>query len=192
MVRGKPREDAILTATLSVLRARGYAELTMDEVAAAAHASKATIYRRWSNKAELVGAALDALDATDNRAIPDTGELRSDLLAVMEAMREKASASYVAMLGELIAASRRDPTLAEVLQKHTEKEELSPFHEVLRRAVKRGEIARSTDFELIHDVAEAVVVRQLQAALAFDGAFILRVVDGLLMPLLATKGHRKK
>jgi len=190
MARGEARTEAILTAALELLARTGYDALTTDAVAARAHASKATIYRRWSNKAELVGAALDALDRRDNAAIPDTGELRSDLLAVLGAQRKKASAGYVAMLQELLVASRRDPALAQALQRHVEKEELSPFHEVLARATCRGELPPHRDFDLIHDVAEAMVVRRLQSGGALDRKFALRLVDRVLLPLLA-KGGRK-
>jgi len=59
---GEPREGAILAATVQLLQAVGYGALTIDGVAAEAHASKATVYRRWRGKAELVKAALDSLD----------------------------------------------------------------------------------------------------------------------------------
>ncbi|WP_198663394.1 TetR/AcrR family transcriptional regulator [Jiangella endophytica] len=57
--RGEHREDAVLRATLELLAEIGYGSLTMDAVAARAKASKATIYRRWSGKAELVIAAIE-------------------------------------------------------------------------------------------------------------------------------------
>src|SRR4051812_13391113 len=76
------REAEILAATLDLLATAGYDRLTMDAVAAAAKASKATLYRRWSTKAELV---IDALQRTGDAlhvADPDTGHLRDDLVAV--------------------------------------------------------------------------------------------------------------
>jgi len=184
MVRGKPREQAILAAAIEELRQLGYDAMTMDGVAARASASKATIYRRWANKAELLKAALDTLDAEHATSIPDTGALRSDLVAVMEALREKASAPYVEMMSELVAAARRDEALAALLRHHLKNEELSPFQEVLRRAVRRRDLPRSTDTRLVHDVAEAMIMRQLQAGLPFDDEFVARVVDRLLLPLL--------
>lgn len=186
MARGKPREDALLAATREELLASGYANLTMDAVAARARSSKATIYRRWRNKAQLVKAAVDALDAEDNAGIPVTGSLRSDLLAVMKAVRRKASAPYVEMLTELVLASKRDPELAEALREHVDDEALSPFHEVLGRHFSRKQV----DFQLIHDVAEALVIRELQRGPLSD-AFMRRVVDRVLMPLLESgKGER--
>ena len=74
------RDAAICDATLALLAEVGYDRMSMDAVAARAKASKATIYRRWPGKQELV------LDAVRSRApgmaVPeDTGSLRGDLLA---------------------------------------------------------------------------------------------------------------
>jgi AcrR family transcriptional regulator len=187
MARGKPRETAILVAALRVLQEQGYAAMTMDAVATAARASKATIYRRWANKAELLKAALDTLDSDQAAAVPDTGELRRDLVAVMNALREKASQPYVDAMRELVAAVKHDYALAKLLQVHQQAEELSPFHHVIRRAIRRGELPRSTDARLIHDVAEALILRQLQLGLRFDAAFVARVVGRVLLPLLTPR-----
>src|SRR6478672_9467119 len=73
------RELEIFDAALDVLADVGYDRLTMDAVAAAARASKATLYRRWSSKAALVIDALLSQKAPHEPA--DTGNLRDDLLA---------------------------------------------------------------------------------------------------------------
>ena len=73
------REQEILDAALTVLAEVGYDKLTMDAVAAEAKASKATLYRRWSSKPELV---VDAVCShKEHPPVPDTGTLRGDLLA---------------------------------------------------------------------------------------------------------------
>src|SRR4051794_37045047 len=138
MPRGVQREQAILTATIALLQTIGYDAMTLDAVAARAHASKATIYRRWRNKQYLVKAALDALDAADNAAVPDTGSLRGDLVAVMKMLRQKVTAPYLAMIQSLVLAARSDKILDQALKAHVNNEELSPFEEVLQRAVKRA------------------------------------------------------
>ncbi|WP_167479339.1 TetR/AcrR family transcriptional regulator [Nocardia arthritidis] len=189
VVRGQQRVDAILAAALDLLAERGYAALTMDAVAERAKASKATIYRRWRNKAELVKAAMDAYDADHNAAIPDTGTLRGDLVAVVEALGAKSSERYLTMVGGLAAAMRHDAELAAALREHIENEELSPFHEALRRAVARGELPADTDFELVHDVAEAMILRQLQIGAGFGAAFTTRLVDDVLLALLHYEGQ---
>ncbi len=190
MARGIAREEAVLAATIVVLQSHGYAGLTLDRVAAEARASKATIYRRWSGKAELVKAALDALDASDQAAVPDTGALRSDLLAVVRSLREKASPSYLAMMTDVVAAARHDTALAELLRAHVEDDTLSPFRAVLLRAKQRGAIARSVDDALVHDVAEAMIVQRLQRGRRLDAAFAARLVDGVLLPLVQARGAR--
>lgn len=184
MARGPQRAEAILDATLSVAAESGYDGLTIDAVAARAHASKATVYRRWKNKAELVRAALDRLDDADNATIPDTGALRSDLLAVLAALAIKASPAYLALMQGLVAASRHDPELAAALADHVDDDERSPFRAALSRAIDRGELPAGCDTAMAHDVAEALVLRQLQVGGALDEAFALRVVDGALLPLL--------
>jgi len=190
MARGKEREDAILAATMDLVGRVGYDALTMDAIAAHAKASKMTIYRRWRNKAELVKAALDAHDAEHNSAIPDTGSLRGDLIAVMRAMGELATEPYMAMIGGLIAAARHDQDLAVALRDHVDNQELSPFLDTLRRAIARGDLPADTDTDLVHDVAEAMIQRQVQLNAAFDNGFISRVVDDVLLVLLQQGGPR--
>jgi AcrR family transcriptional regulator len=189
VVRGKEREDAILAATIELVGELGYPAVTMDAVAARAQASKATIYRRWRNKPQLVKAALDAYDARQNESIPDTGELRSDLYAVMRALRDRTSESYLAMINGLIGAAKHDEELNTALQEHVANEELSPFLVSLQRAVDRGELPADADSELVHDVAEAMVQRQLAHG-EFDEAFISKVVDDVLLVLLKQGGEK--
>lgn len=184
MVRGMEREQAVLAATVELLGERGYPALTIDAVAARAGASKATIYRRWPNKAQLVRAALDAADAARNAAVPDTGDLRGDLLAVMDALAAEVAEPLTRVTAELATLMRHDRQLAEALREHLDKEELSPFHDALQRAIARGDIATDTDVELIHDVAEAMILRQIHLDLPVDAAFSARLVDDVLLMLL--------
>jgi AcrR family transcriptional regulator len=181
--RGMAREQAILDATIAVVGEVGYAAMTMDSVAARASASKATIYRRWRNKAELVRAALDAYDAATNAAVPDTGTLRGDFVAAMEMARDKATPAYLALVGGLVAAMRHDPELAAQLRSHVEDDELSPFAAGIERAIARGDLPADVDATLVHDVAEAMIHRQLSTGAAFDAGLISRVVDDVLLPL---------
>src|SRR6476659_10872447 len=71
-----PRECELLAVTLELLQEHGYDRLTLDAVATTAHASKATLYRRWPTKAQLVMAAF--VEGTRQVAVdPDTGTLRA-------------------------------------------------------------------------------------------------------------------
>ena len=75
------REAELLAVTLRLLQQHGYDRLTVEAVATEAKASKATMYRRWPSKADLVLAAF--IQGTRESAVPpDTGSLRGDLLAI--------------------------------------------------------------------------------------------------------------
>jgi AcrR family transcriptional regulator len=76
-----PREAELLAVTLQLLQVHGYDRLSVDEIANTAHASKATIYRRWPSKAELVLAAFIE-GVAPVTVVPDSGTLRGDLLQV--------------------------------------------------------------------------------------------------------------
>lgn len=182
--RGAARERAILAAVIAVVGEVGYDAMTMDAVAARASASKATIYRRWRNKAELVRAALDAYDADVNATAPDTGTLRGDLVGAVEMARDKATPAYLALIGGLVNAMRHDPELDAQLRAHIADDELSPFAAALQRAIDRDELPTTVDQTLIHDVAEAMITHRVSQGAPFDDPFIARVVDDVLLPLL--------
>src|SRR5580698_2320071 len=86
--QGRPRSErshrAILDAASKLLEERGFADLTIDEVAQRAGVSKPTIYRRWPTKGTLVFEAFSG-DFLARQPLPDTGSLRGDLLAALRA-----------------------------------------------------------------------------------------------------------
>ena len=131
------RERELLAVTVRLLRRHGYDGLTVDDVAAEGRASKATVYRSWPTKAELVLAAfIEGIQQDD--APPDTGTLRDDLVALGDMIcghaREHA-ATMRAVLGEL----NRIPALHTALQRFLVGRK-ALTHEILTRAVHRGEI----------------------------------------------------
>lgn len=86
--RGAALEDALLNAAWEEVTSAGYAKFTMDGVAARAGTAKAVIYRRWPNQATLVRAALRHRLGPFADDIPDTGQLRQDLLSVLRRYRD--------------------------------------------------------------------------------------------------------
>ena len=101
------REQEILDATIDTLAEVGYDRLTMDAVAARAKASKATLYRRWNGKAQLVIDAL--LSEKEPLGAPDAGNLRDDLIGTFCGMGGLTDGRQVAILGSVITTSRRSP-----------------------------------------------------------------------------------
>jgi AcrR family transcriptional regulator len=184
--RGKPRERAILSAVTGLLGEAGYEAMTMDAVAARAHVSKTTIYRRWPGKAELVRAAVDAHIAGRVVSARDAGSLRGDLLAVMRAMRSHLTPEFLAMMSGLVHAMRADRELAGSLRSLFDQDSVS--EQVIGRAVTRGELpapdARKLA-RLAHEVIEAQIFRQMTTAAGLDDAFARHVVDDIVLPLLA-------
>jgi AcrR family transcriptional regulator len=94
--RGQELETALLEAAWEELVDVGYASITMESIAARARTGVAVLYRRWANKGELALAAIEQYRLARPVAIPDTGSLRDDLLALLTAM-SKARATFTAI-----------------------------------------------------------------------------------------------
>jgi AcrR family transcriptional regulator len=133
-----PREIELLAVTLQLLQEHGYDRLTVDAVAAAAHASKATVYRRWPSKAELVLAAF--IEGVRQVAVhPETGTLRGDLLQLGHVIRQQACQQAGTMRAVLVELSRH-PALHDAFQQQFLDQRKALIQEVLRDAALRGEI----------------------------------------------------
>ena len=156
----------------------------MDAVAARAHASKTTIYRRWPGKAELVRAAVDAHitsrvlgtrdggtrdggtreggtrgtgvrdDGTRESGIRGAGSLRDDLLAVMNDMPGHLTPEFMAMMSGLVHAMRTDPQLAASLRSLFDRDTVA--EQVIGRAVRRGELPAAAAGPLARLVHEVI------------------------------------
>ncbi len=141
-------EQAILDATIRILRKDGYAGLTLDKVAALAKSSKATIYRRWPAKEHLVFAVLDRLPplvpVDKGNLLDELREMHAKAARTVEAepMRE-----VLAMLPGEVAAN---PELRDSMRLFEEKRRI-PMRLVLERAVCRGELPRGANIELAID-----------------------------------------
>jgi AcrR family transcriptional regulator len=133
-----PRETELLAVTLQLLQEHGYDRLTVDAVAATARASKATVYRRWPSKAELVLAAF--IEGIRQVAVPpETGTLRGDLLKVGELVCQQAQQHAGTIRAVLVEVSR-NPALNEVMQHHFLDQRKALVGRVLQEAVDRGEM----------------------------------------------------
>ena len=106
------REQAILNATLELLAETGYEALRLDAVASRAKASKATLYRHWPGKAELVVDAVRCFEQDDVADEVDTGSLRGDVLATLTAMRDMMSGEMGQLIAGLVVPMQRDAELA--------------------------------------------------------------------------------
>ena len=178
------RDVAICDATLALLLEVGYDRMSMDAVAARAKASKATIYRRWPGKQELV------LDAVKSRGpdltVPeDTGSLRGDLVATYRSAVAGAAAEDADLIAGVLRAMRSAPELADCVRSQVLESKCDVSRTIVARAVDRGELPAATDPMILHEVASALWFhRVLVVGADADDVFIAHVVDDVLMPLL--------
>ena len=178
------RDVAICDATLALLLEVGYDRMSMDAIAARAHASKATIYRRWPGKQELV------LDAVKARGVgltvaEDTGSLRGDLVATYRSAVHGSAADDADLIAGVLRAMRTAPELADCVRSQVIESKCDVSRIIVARSVARGELPAETDPLILHEVASALWFhRVLVVGGPVDDAFIAHVVDDVLMPLL--------
>jgi AcrR family transcriptional regulator len=177
------REDEILDATVAVVAELGYDRLTMDAVATAAKASKATLYRRWQTKAELV---VDAISRAKGCPMPedvDTGSLRGDLISMSCGDGGFKDELPMSVMAGLFTALHRDAELQTAVQERFLAPRVALVTEVYERAVRRGEIAPDVDIELLTATLPAVIVyHAFVLGIEPTDELILRVIDNLILP----------
>ena len=140
--RGAALEQAILDAAWEELQDTGYTGLTIESVAARAGTSKTVIYRRWSSRAELVLAAWSRQAPILQATPPDTGTLRSDLLALFTRIARRADTIMSEMIAGVMGEAFRHPEVIALLQDRLKTAPLSEgVRAIVRRAVDRGELA---------------------------------------------------
>ncbi|MEU9153612.1 TetR/AcrR family transcriptional regulator C-terminal ligand-binding domain-containing protein [Streptomyces sp. NPDC048417] len=178
------REAELLAATVDALREVSYAELSMDLVAARARCSKATLYRLWPGKPQMVAAALYATRPMRPEEI-DTGTLRGDLLAMVELLGPLAEkdAPLFAALGHALLT---DENLAEAVRDTLVEPWFADLTGVVDRAVERGELSHrpsATDF-LPQLLLSVMLTRPMFERLPADADYLTRCVDHALLPAL--------
>jgi AcrR family transcriptional regulator len=134
------REEAILTATAELVIEVGYERVTVDAIAARARASKATMYRKWPGKAELVADALRRHAESRSAELADTGSLRGDLLLTVRNIAGTFTGSDPgpSLLG-LLEAIRADPALRDVVRAQIDERSDRDGTLICTRALSRGE-----------------------------------------------------
>jgi AcrR family transcriptional regulator len=142
-------QTALLDATWAELNDVGYPALTMEGVAARAGTGRAVLYRRWASRAELVMAALRHRQPlfSAETAVPDTGSLREDILALLRMMSSR-TGEIMAGLSFMFADYYRQTGLSPAaMRERLIGERPSSLPVILERAVKRGEAdpAKLTD-----------------------------------------------
>jgi AcrR family transcriptional regulator len=161
---GRPRSEAshqaIIRATLELLLESGYRALTMEGVRARAGVGKATIYRRWSSKEELVRDAIVFMH--DDLQAPDTGSLRGDYEGMASLVRSAARrAGAATFMPRLLGETANDPELHAIFYDNLVAPRRAQMRTILQRAMARGEIRDDVDIELMIDLFAGPVIYRL-------------------------------
>ena len=184
---GKQLESALLAAGWDELVEAGYARLTMESVAVRARTSEPVLYRRWANKDQLVLAAIQHHSNANPIAVPDTGALRSDLLAQLTAVSEALAGYFAITVAAAFSGLLADTGLtpAQARNKVIDAQALPRVRIIYQRAHDRGEI----DLERIPSAVLALPFDLVRHDLIMDlkplkPARILSIVDELFLPLV--------
>lgn len=177
------REHEILDATLSLLATAGYDRLTLDAVATAAKASKATLYRRWASKAELVVDAIERAKGAPHLEDADTGSLRSDLLAMACTSGGLNDAQSLAVFASVITALHHDQEFSEAFHARFLLPKVAQSRAIYERARERGDISPDVDLDLLSSVLAAIILhRSFVLQLPVDDETVERIVDEIVIP----------
>lgn len=162
--RGRPRdpeaEHRIRAAAAGLLLEHGIDGMTIDAVAERAGVGKATLYRRWSSKDELVLAAAETLFELEVR-VPDTGTLVGDLTEVYaDLLRLAGSDEGRAFFRMAASEAGRDPRMGE-LYRVSLAARLDEVGALFDRAIARGELPPDADRKLMFDWPAGVIVMRI-------------------------------
>ncbi|WP_143167709.1 TetR/AcrR family transcriptional regulator [Chroogloeocystis siderophila] len=182
---GRPRSievhQAILQATLDLLAEFGYQGLSIEAIAARAGVGKATIYRRYNSKEELIAEAIEC-----NRpqlTIPDTGSLWTDL----EEVHKQAAELDLSPLGRqtiamIISLASTIPQFAEIYWKKYVIPRRKAASIIFKRAKARGEMSPDVDPDLICDLMTGLLFKSIlfQPETEEIKSYMRRALDFLL------------
>jgi AcrR family transcriptional regulator len=144
-------QQAILDATLTLLREQGAGPLTVKAIAARAGVSRQSVYRWWPSKGAVIAETLAEAGRT-LVPVPDHGNLRDDLTAFLGATYQGASSPAVApVLRGIMATAQSDPAALTALQTFVNRRR-DDFRAILERSVRRAELPADADLEFLMDV----------------------------------------
>jgi AcrR family transcriptional regulator len=183
--RAEAREQAILDAALELLMEVGYDRLSMDALAERARAGKATIYRHWSGKAQIVVEAVRRLKCDVSPSFASTGSLRGDLIGALDEIACTATDVDAAIIAGVMSAMRGDPELAELVRTQILDSKKGEFDGIIERAVRQGELPVGSTALVVQEVISAMLINRLVVqGQPIDDVFATHVVDDIVLPLL--------
>ena len=188
--RGRPRsaiaDQAIHDAAVELFAERGFEGVSVEDVAARAGVSRATIYRRYPSKVDLIVEAAGCL-ATNEIVFPDTGNLRGDLRGLARSLINGFRNSPAGRVMPVMTFERRRyPELDERYKKFLA-DRKARTRALLHRAVERGELPSDTDVGVMSSMLVGPIFHRLMITQEpLNDAFVDALVDALLRGFGAT------
>ncbi|WP_171116681.1 MULTISPECIES: TetR/AcrR family transcriptional regulator [Streptomyces] len=179
------RAAELYEAVLDLLREVGYDALTMDAVAARTKSSKATLYRQWGGKAELVARAIRHSKPGSITDV-DTGSLRGDFHALMAREDDYTMEQNAALMRALAMAAHTNPDLMRAFRELLVEPETQELRKLIQRAVDRGEVRADNPAlnYVVHMMLGAFATRALIEDLPPTKAFLTSYIDAVVLPAL--------
>jgi AcrR family transcriptional regulator len=191
---GRPRSEesrqSILRSTLKLLRQPGgFAELSIEAIAADANVGKATVYRWWPTKGALVADAF-AASADNELRFPNTGSVYNDIRQQMGGLIRIFRSQRGKIVAALLAGGQSDPELLEAYRDRFLWPRRRQAYQTLQRGVDRGELPKGCDFDLILDsLYGPILMRFLIRHVKLEDSFADEVC-GLVLKGLGTGPKR--
>jgi len=182
---GRPRDPevdaAIFRATAELLGESGYANLSIEGVAQRAGVTRGSIYRRWTSKLVLVTALMR--EVSQSAPLPDTGSLRTDLVALYRLYARNLATSGGPIVPSLVAEAMHNPELASIMIAYVDERRAVALG-IFERAIARGEMRPDADVQMLIDLISAFFwYRKLirRAAIKREGVteFIETILHGI-------------
>jgi AcrR family transcriptional regulator len=184
--RDPSRDGVIRAAILRLLADVGYGALTMDAVASEAGVGKATIYRRWRTKQDLVVDTISDLNRA-GAAAPNTGSVETDLREMMHQMVAVISGPTGAATLSLLSTMPHQPALAEAFRQGPLAVWRESFDVIWQQAEQRGEVRPGLSGSIVAETTSALMVqRWLLTGEPVDDAYADEVLETVVLPLVRT------
>ena len=188
--RGAELEDAICLAAFAELGDVGFGALTIESVAAPAQTGKASIYRRWATKNELLMDAFcrgmptpaGCLMAAE---VDDAGGTRDALHTVIGMMIDGIAGAENSTIHEIASEAIRDPAFGQAVDREMLAPRRQGLVDLFARGIERGDVDPDAPIRLVAELIPAMVMMQVLFRHESPGPeLVTQLVDVLAMPLL--------
>ncbi len=177
--------SVVLDAAAALLAERGYAGFTMDALVERTGVSKTTMYKHWPSRTDLIAAAVQAM--TSDPAVPDTGDVRGDLVALAADSLDAYTGPRWSGLASVQEAAVHDPELRASLQSAISTRFSAP-RTVLERAISRGQLRAELDVDTAITILIGAIFFRLRTA---DLPQVRREVPAIIDTILDGLRSRK-